>query len=334
MTVDIELNRRADPAVWTAADHELSEAAVRSMRDAVPENTRRAYTRVWSTFTVWCDEHGRTNCPATPATLAEYARHLADLDRAPATIEQAIAAIRTHHRIAGYGKGYPDAEPALMVLKDHRRTRAADGRGNQRQALPVRVAELRRMVDTIDTTTTRGIRDHALLLLGIVMFGRRSEIAALDWSDITGAGEGMVVRIRMSKTDQDARGETVPVLHGSFPGTDPVAVLERWRGLLADHGITDGPVLRRVSRGGQLLPSRVAHGTVNRIVQDLAHKAGLPPGFSAHSLRAGAATIAYKNGAPLSTICRLGRWKLGSRAVLGYIREVEQWNDHPFRGVL
>jgi hypothetical protein len=36
---------------------------------------------------------------------------------------------------------------------------------------------------------------------------------------------------------------------------------------------------------------------------------GLGGGYSAHSLRAGAATIANANGAPISTICKLGRWK-------------------------
>ncbi|MBO0881549.1 MAG: hypothetical protein J2P17_14655, partial [Mycobacterium sp.] len=65
-----------------------------------------------------------------------------------------------------------------------------------------------------------------------------------------------------------------------------------------------------------------------------ARLAGLGEGYSAHSLRAGAATIAHLNGAPVATICRLGRWTPGSRAVLGYIRSVDQWKDHPFRGVL
>lgn len=62
--------------------------------------------------------------------------------------------------------------------------------------------------------------------------------------------------------------------------------------------------------------------------------AGLDGQFTAHSLRAGGATIAYMNGAPIATICQMGRWKPGSPVVLGYIRAVDQWKDNPFRGVL
>lgn len=48
--------------------------------------------------------------------------------------------------------------------------------------------------------------------------------------------------------------------------------------------------------------------------------AGLNGDYSAHSLRAGGATIADMNGAPIATICKLGRWKENSPVVLGYIR--------------
>ncbi|MGW4023486.1 hypothetical protein [Streptomyces sp. NPDC005009] len=62
-----------------------------------------------------------------PATLTEYVNHLAGLDQAPASIEQAIAAIRTAHRVSGY-TGRPDTEGARRVLKTHRRERADRGR--------------------------------------------------------------------------------------------------------------------------------------------------------------------------------------------------------------
>lgn len=331
------------------ADDTMSEAARRRIYRSVPANTRRAYARVWDGrpapdappperpedrgFTGWCEIHNRTPMPATSQTLAEYVAHLADAGKAPATIEQAIAAIRTRHRLAGHGKHYPDAELALAALRDHRRARAAAGQSGQRQALPVVVESLRKMVDTIDPTTPLGARDHALLLLGVVMFARRSEMAALDWDDLTDAPEGMLIRIRMSKTDPNAKGETVPVLYGAFPGTDPIRVLDRWRDTLATRGHAGGPVLRSVTKGGRI-GGRLSTKSINTIVRRRAQMAGLGAGYSAHSLRAGAATIAHLNGAPVATICRLGRWTPGSRAVLGYIRSVDQWKDHPFRGVL
>jgi hypothetical protein len=83
----------------------------------------------------------------------------------------------------------------------------------------------------------------------------------------------MLVRIRMSKTDQEATGVSIAVLWAPSPA-----------------------------------PTRSPSPL-----------AGLGDGYSAHSLRAGAATNA--NGAPISTICKLGRWKENSpvlHAVIGW----------------
>jgi len=335
----------ASPVDVALVDRALSPAARERIAAAVAPNTVRAYGRVWDGrpspdapapsppggFLGWCLRAGRTPLPATPETLAEYVSHLCDEGRAPSTIEQAIAAIRTVHHAAGHER--PDAEAALKVLRAHRRFRADAGLANQRQSTPVVVEQLRKMVERLDRTTPIGLRDHALLLLGIVSFGRRSEIVAFTWEDVSKAPEGLILRIRRSKTDQDAKGATVPVLYGAFPGTDPVRVLNRWRDHCASRGITSGPLLRSVDRHGHL-GERLSTQAVNDIVKRCAARAGLDPGYTAHSLRAGAATIAYMNGAPISTICRLGRWKQGSPVVLGYIRAVDQWKDHPFRGVL
>lgn len=155
-----------------------------------------------------------------------------------------------------------------------------------------------------------------------------------------------------SKTDQDATGESIPVLWGAFPGTNPVLVTERWREAVGSRGRVEGRLLRGVDRHSCLL-GPLHPKNLNDIVRRRAQIAGLTGcstkcwtatgncatgthdnGYSTRSLRAGAAMIAYMNGAPVSTICRLGRWKEGSPVVLGYIRSVDEWKNHPFRGVL
>lgn len=333
-------------------DHTISDDTRQALADAIPPNTSRAYARIWDGrprpdalppdeperrgFTGWCELTGRTPMPATPETLAEYVRHLtADRGLAPATVEQAIAGIRTMHRRAGYGRHFPDADKANLLLRKYRRDVAGTPQGRVRRALPVLVDALNRMVRTCETDECpeRGARDHALILLGVVAFGRRSEIAAFTWDDLRHQEQGLALRVAKSKTDQAAQGETVPILYGTFPGTDPVAVLQRWRAVLAAKGLDEGPILRRVSKRGRI-GGPISARVVNDVVQYRAALAHLPPGYSAHSLRAGGATIAHSNGATIETICRLGRWKLGSPAVLGYIREVDQWKNHPFQGVL
>ncbi|WP_306185122.1 site-specific integrase [Streptomyces sp. MK5] len=140
---------------------ELSAGAQERIRQSVPDNTRRAYARQLDRFTAWCDGHGVAALPAEAATLTEYVNHLADLDQAPASIEQAIAAIRTAHRVSGY-TGLPDTEGARRVLRTHRRERAEKGQG-RRQAPPVTLDPLRAMVTAVDPATLAGRRDRALL---------------------------------------------------------------------------------------------------------------------------------------------------------------------------
>jgi len=314
------------------ADRFVSEQTRRRIRDAVPANTHRAYTRQWAAFTAWCAASGRTELPATAATLTEYVAHLADAGHAPATIEQALAAIRTAHRTAGH-RGQPDTEGARLVLRGHRRARAAGGR-RARQATPVTIDTLRTMIEQCDPGTVRGLRDRVVLVLGLAMMGRRSELVALDLADLTETPDGLEILIRASKTDQDALGAVVAIPPGQHADTDPVRLVRAWRALLAGHGHTSGPLLRSVTRHGRPGPA-LSPGAINTIVQALARRAGLEGAerYSAHSLRAGGATAAYRAGAPVSVIAGHGRWAAGSPVVLSYIRAVDRWRDNAMRGV-
>jgi len=319
----------AEPA---DADRFVSDATRRRILDAVPANTVRAYGRQWAAFTAWCATTGRTELPATAATLTEYVAHLADAGHAPATIEQALAAIRTAHRTAGH-RGQPDTEGARLVLRGHRRHLASAGQ-RARQATPVTIDTLRAMVEQCDPATVRGLRDRVVLVLGLAMMGRRSELVALDLADLTETPDGLEILIRASKTDQDALGAVVAIPPGQHADTDPVRLVRAWRALLAGHGHTSGPLLRSVTRHGRPGPA-LSPGAINTIVQALARRAGLEGAerYSAHSLRAGGATAAYRAGAPVSVIAGHGRWAAGSPVVLSYIRAVDRWRDNAMRGV-
>ncbi|WP_042400372.1 tyrosine-type recombinase/integrase [Streptacidiphilus carbonis] len=314
-------------------DSTVSDSTRDRLDRSVPENTRRAYARQWNIFTDWCGSTGRTPMPATAHTLAEYVSHLADLDRAPSTIEQAIAAIRTAHRTAGH-RGLPETDAALAVLKVHRRDRAAAGK-RKRKAPPVTLKPLRAMIEATDPKTPKGLRDRALIVLGFAAMARRSELAALQIEDIRFTDDGLTVLVRSSKTDQDAVGAEAHIPHGVHPDTDPVRVVRAWLQVLAEHDVTAGPLLRRINRWGQLQPGGMSGAAVNEAVQRLAEAAGLDGAadFTAHGLRAGGPTEAAKAGHPTSFIAEHGRWSKTSPQVLEYIRPVEKWRDNPMRGI-
>lgn len=327
LVVDVPL------AGYTDADLYLSPVTRRRLVNGQRPNTRRAYTRQWQSFTAWCAEEGRTPLVATAETLAEYVAHLAEEEKSPATIDQAIAVVRAAHRTAGHPKT-PDTGPALLVLRDYRRERAEDGKRSQRAAPPVLIPELRKMIEVCDLSTLRGLRDRLLLVLGLALMGRRSELVALGLGDVVEAAEGLEVTIRTSKTDKESRGETIAIPAGTHPLTNPVAAWAEWVAALAEHGITDGRLLRRIDRHDNIGES-LSDNSVNNILRDLAAAAELPnaESYTAHSLRAGGATVAYAAGVPVATIAKHGRWHPNSPVVLKYIRAVDRWRDNAMRNV-
>lgn len=322
---------RNDHSALALRDHDLAPATVARINDGVAANTRLAYSRIRTEYLGWCDAHGRTAIPATGETLAEYVSALADAGKGTASLEQSIAAVRTLHRLAGH-KGSPDTNRARLVVRSHRRERAEDGQ-RARQAPPVLIDSLRAMVD-VTTADTAGLRDRLVLVLGLALMGRRSELTGLRLSDITETADGLLVLIRMSKTDQEAHGIEVAIPPGQHADTDPVRLMRAWRAELATHGITDGPVLRSINRHGHV-GAGMAPAAVNALVRRLAVRAKLAnaDSYTAHSLRAGGATVAYRHGAGVSSIAQHGRWAPNSPVVLSYIRSVDRWRDNPMAGV-
>jgi site-specific recombinase XerD len=308
------------------ADLELTDGARRRIADSVPANTSRAYQRVARHFTEWCSERHRAVLPCTPETLASYVDHLAEQGKSPASLEQSIAAIRTLHRVAGLEQ--PSTEAARAVLRTHKRERAAAGQRTRKSA-PITITEVRAIVDTTADDTI-GLRDRLLVSLGVSMFGRRSELSALELSDVQETADGLEVLVKMSKTDQSATGAEVAVYPGVHALTDPVRLVRDWRALLEQHGITDGPLLRTVDRHGRIGGAMSGHA-INERVRLLATRAHLPnpERFTAHSLRAGGATVAFRNRAAFSEVTRQGRWADGSAQALEYWRATDKWTNHP-----
>jgi len=284
-------------------------------------------------FEAWCAAHGRSVLPASPETLAEYAAELAALDYAPATIEQAVAAIRVAHRHAGY-PGQPDVQAVELILAGHRETRARAGR-RAKKARVLEIGEIRRILTCCDTDTLPGLRDRVIITLGANLMSRRSELHEIDIGDLEFTTEGMLVHIRRSKTDQQAKGRTVAVPYGVHPESDPVRLTQAWLTVLAEHGITDGPLLRACGRGGRLETSgRLSAEAINHVVRRRAKQAGIVgwEKVSGHSLRATGATLAAWNDVPTGVIAEHGGWEPTSPTVHGYMRNATQWKNNAMRG--
>ena len=324
-------------------DTTLSDRVLARIEASVAESTRRAYKADWKAFADWCTEQGRCALPATTQTLAEYVSARCDLGAAPASLSRAIAAIRVIHRIGDLTA--PDTLPARAVLKSYRKERASNGVPNSQPAAPLSIDQLRKMSNALAAKGAMGARDRLVLVLGWVMMARRSELIGLDIADLAEREEGLDVTVRKSKSDQDAEGRTVAVPYGSDVATCPVRLARAWLAVLAERGITDGPLLRRFDKAGRIAGEsaylcgqvtktmRISAPTVGIIMRRAALAAGVPlKDLSPHSLRAGGATGAYLGGADLLSIGRHGGWDDNSPVLARYIRGVDSWKKNPMFG--
>ena len=160
---------------------------------------------------------------------------------------------------------------------------------------PLVSEELQRAVAISGPTPLAEARDRLILLLGFAGALRRSELAVLNVEDVEATGDGLLVQLRRSKTDQEAAGEARGIPFGQHPVSCPVRALRTW---LQVSGITSGPLLRPINRHGQLLPGRLSGQSVASVVQRMCERAGLDAArYGGHSLRAGLASSAAAGGA-------------------------------------
>ena len=241
---------------YALADFEVPDATAALIAEAVPENTALAYRSRWRSFEGWCARAGRVALPATAQTVAAYLTHLATERGLKATsVDAHLTAIRAVHR--GAGATTPDPLTARkVVVAAQRREAARDGRYGPRKAVPVMAADLLAIVAACDDQTAAGLRDRAVVLLGFALLARRSELAALNLSDVELVpGEGVAVTIRSSKTDPSARGVTRRIHYAANERVCPVRAVLAWTSFLAAQGITTGPLFTRIDRWGNVGPA-------------------------------------------------------------------------------
>lgn len=299
-------------------------------RASKAEATLKAYRSDAVLFQDWCARYGFPSLPASPQAVAGFLTHEADAGRAASTIGRRCAAIRYAHKLAGLADP-TDNEDVRATVKGIRRTVGMAPNQKAAATAEVLAAMLMRTPDTLT-----GKRDRALLGLGFAGAFRRSELVALDVSDLRQDKDGLRVVVRRSKTDQEGRGFEKAIPHGRY--IRPVALVREW---LDAAGITEGPVFRPVSRSGRVRvagksarPPRLTTQAVADVLKRYAAAAGLDAStFGAHSLRAGYITTAAERGADLARIMDQSGHR-DPRTVVGYIRRANAFKDHSGSGFL
>ena len=157
-------------------------------------------------------------------------------------------------------------------------------------------AQARKLLDAPPADTLAGLRDRAILSVGLQVGLRRAEIAALTVGDLhqnRGFDSLRVIRKGGRREALAINPQTAARLR---------AYLEH-AGHAAEH---DGPLFRPLRGNAKPLDvgGRMDPDAIDRLVRKYAADIGLTRGYSAHSMRATFITTALENGAQLEDVQR------------------------------
>jgi len=290
---------------------------------SLAEGTRAAYRSDINVFKAWCEARSVAAVPASPEVVASFAASQAEQGRKPSTISRRLAAIRMLHRASGL-ETPTNSEIVTATMRGIRREHGAAPARKTAATSEVVLAMLEHVGDDL-----KGLRDRSILTLGFASACRRSELAALYVDHVAEVAEGLIITIERSKTDQEGQGQEVAVPRGVR--ACPVAALRAW---LDAAGIEEGPLFRRLRRGGHVTEDAISPRTIATVVKKYAALAGLDPDrFAGHSLRSGFATSASANGATLFRLMDQTRHR-SVETLRAYVRRAGLFDEHPGEGLL
>jgi len=251
--------------------------------------------------------------PATPTQVALYIAQWSPL-HACATLSRRLAALDHWHR----SQGIASPIKSNIVQEAMRGARRIYGE-SQRQVRAITAKDLLLLVKAARQTSTsarnnnqsdsatRMLRDVALVLLGFSAALRRSELVALQISDLKVDQRGMTVHIRRSKTDPYGLGQRIQIPRGKRAALCPIRAVQAW---IAHAELSSGPIFRAVNRYGHVGTVGLNSQSVALIVKRLAALAWgakAADEFSGHSLRAGFCTDAAQRGMSIFAIRQVTR---------------------------
>lgn len=305
-------------------------------------NTSRSYQSALRYWAAWhearhaCPLSWPVSVPVVLGFIADHAQHRsADglLTTLPAEVDASLvrAGVKGHvgppslntllHRVAVLSKVHqagdwpnPCQDAAVRALLSRVRKAYARRGVSPRKKEALTREPLEAVLATCDDSL-RGRRDRALLLFAWASGGRRrAEVAEADMKNLKRVGpDAFIYNLTHSKTQQDGRERP----DDAKPLLGPAAhAMQAW---LDASGVVEGPVFRRVLKGGRV-GAGLSAATVRDIVRERCFQAGLEGDYGAHSLRSGFVTEAARQQVPLADTMALTGHRTVA-AVLGYHRQ-------------
>ena len=266
---------------------QLPEETASLIKASIAENTLKAYQRALHSLETWLS--GRT---LSDPLLANYITQLHDNGKSPATIGQAVAAVKWQLKHQSQETvNFPITQATLAGIHREGKDR---GRGQVDGLIWQDVERVCIYAETEGTLI--GLRDASMIRLMSDCLLRISEVVAVNVGDF----KGSTLTLRSSKTDQEGAGETLYVCDNTRE------ILKQYR---ERAEIGRGAVFRHIRRGGHVQSKRLTTVSARRIIQKRAADAGVEGFISGHSLRVGSAVSLAQAGATVVDMQVAGRWK-------------------------
>ncbi|MCX2563678.1 tyrosine-type recombinase/integrase [Acetobacter thailandicus] len=245
-------------------------------------NTRRAYARAVSGFLSWCDDHHIRHLPdITPLHVATWVELENRRVSAP-SVKQALAALKHIFDWLVTGQIIP-TNPAASVRGPAHSVRVGK--------TPVLEAhEARALLDSIDTSTSSGLRDRALIALMVFSFARIGAALSMRVEDVFIQNRRLWVRLN----EKGGKQHAMPCHH---------TLEEYLHAYLDGTGLADTPkswLFCTIKRGTKhFSQNRLEQPDAYAMVRRRAKAAGIKTAIGNHTFRATGVTTYLKNGGTL-----------------------------------
>ena len=243
--------------------------------------TRRVYNLGLDEFIAW---YGQAPRPGfTKATVNAWRTELEARGLGSVSINVRITAVRKLAvEAADNGLLAPELAAGITRVKGAKSTGGRVGNW-------LSVQQAQKLLNAPDVTTKKGLRDRAMLAILLGCGLRRSEVAALTLKHIQQRDNRWCI---VDLVGKHGRVRTIPM-----PTWVKVAI-DAWT---AAAGLTEGHVLRPVTRGDQVQGERMTEKVVWQLLQPYAVAAGVP-GIAPHDLRRSCAKMCRAAGGELEQI--------------------------------
>ena len=264
----------------------VSKDTANLIQQAIAPSTLKRYGKLSRRLTAWLNGQILTD-----ALLADYITELHTEGKSPATISQAVAAVKWQAKNNGIEIVGPRTTRTLDGIR-----RAGKDRGRGQVDGVEREDMLRIVAFAESEKSIVGLRDAALIRLMSDCLLRISEAVAVDVEDL----KGKTLLVRSSKTDQEGRGEAL------YVGDSTLKLIDRY---CTSADIQSGSLFRRIRRGDHVTGGRLTDVSARRIIKARSKAAGVDGFISGHSLRVGSAVSLAQAGASVVEMQNAGRWK-------------------------